>query len=117
PLPASSTYYNRWGQPKNTVQNRDYRCECVLLAKESGPRSDVTGFLAPASGLINHDGSAIGLMSALPPQPDKQQIFRVVRFVPCVDGSGLARRISRRRGWSVQPCVRPFKRGSHDRWP
>jgi hypothetical protein len=29
------------------------------------------------------------------------------RFVPCVDGSELARRIFTARRWSVQPCVRP----------
>ena len=28
-------------------------------------------------------------------------------FVPCVDGSELARRIFTARRWSVQPCVRP----------
>src|SRR4051812_40474255 len=30
-----------------------------------------------------------------------------VCFVPCVDGSELARRIFTARRWSVQPCVRP----------
>jgi hypothetical protein len=30
-----------------------------------------------------------------------------VRFVPCVDGSGLAREIFTSQTWSVQPCVRP----------
>ena len=29
------------------------------------------------------------------------------RDVPCVDGSGLARRIFTSQAWSVQPCVRP----------
>jgi hypothetical protein len=31
-----------------------------------------------------------------------------VRFVPCVDGSELARTFFTPAGWSVQPCVRPF---------
>src|SRR5262249_48996887 len=30
------------------------------------------------------------------------------RFVPCVDGSELARTFFTPAGWSVQPCVRPF---------
>ena len=30
-----------------------------------------------------------------------------VRFGPCVDGSGLARRIFTLQHWSEQPCVRP----------
>src|ERR1700731_5347050 len=29
------------------------------------------------------------------------------RYVPCVDGSGLARTFFTHAGWSVQPCVRP----------
>src|SRR5436190_8732034 len=33
---------------------------------------------------------------------------RRVRFVPCVDGSGLAREIFTSQAWSVLPCVRPL---------
>jgi hypothetical protein len=35
------------------------------------------------------------MLSALPPKADRQQIRRHVRFVPCVDGSELARLFSR----------------------
>jgi len=31
-----------------------------------------------------------------------------VRYVPCVDGSELARRILTYQSWSVHPCVRPL---------
>ena len=31
-----------------------------------------------------------------------------MRFLPCVDGSELARTFFTPAGWSVQPCVRPF---------
>ena len=31
------------------------------------------------------------------------------RDVPCVDGSELARTFFTHAGWSVQPCVRPFR--------
>ena len=31
-----------------------------------------------------------------------------VRYVPCVDGSELARAFFTLQGWSVQPCVRPL---------
>ena len=31
-----------------------------------------------------------------------------VRFVPCVDGSGLARAFFTSQAWSVLPCVRPI---------
>jgi len=46
-------------------------------------------------------------MSALPPKADIGTQSRDVRFVPCVDGSELARRIFTSQTWSVQPCVRP----------
>ena len=47
-------------------------------------------------------------MSALPPKADIAGRGRHVRFVPCVDGSELARRIFTSQAWSVQPCVRPL---------
>src|SRR5215831_10155783 len=46
-------------------------------------------------------------MSALPPKADIERYDRHVRFVPCVDGSELARLFFTFAGWSVQPCVRP----------
>src|SRR5271157_3054185 len=46
-------------------------------------------------------------MSALPPKADVSWTSFDVRFVPCVDGSELARRIFTSQAWSVQPCVRP----------
>src|SRR5215472_17049554 len=46
-------------------------------------------------------------MSALPPTAAQRRTFRDVAEVPCVDGSGLARRIFTSQAWSVQPCVRP----------
>src|SRR5262245_20225075 len=52
--------------------------------------------------------SALEAMSALPPKADKQEKARLVRFVPCVDGSELARLFFTFAGWSVQPCVRPI---------
>ncbi len=48
------------------------------------------------------------MFSAVHPTTDIAKILRHVRFVPCVDGSGLARRIFTSQAWSVQPCVRPF---------
>ena len=47
-------------------------------------------------------------MSALPPKADIGTQSWNVRFVPCVDGSELARRIFTSQAWSVQPCVRPL---------
>src|SRR5262245_50495768 len=46
-------------------------------------------------------------MSALPPKADIERHDWHVRFVPCVDGSELARLFFTFAGWSVQPCVRP----------
>ncbi len=37
----------------------------------------------------------------------RKQTTSVLRDVPCVDGSELAREIFTSQGWSVQPCVRP----------
>src|SRR2546425_12518449 len=46
-------------------------------------------------------------MSALVRLADISRTSRYVRFVPCVDGSELARFFFTFAGWSVQPCVRP----------
>src|SRR5215470_16975698 len=48
-----------------------------------------------------------GAMSTLAPKADIERHDRHVRFVPCVDGSELARLFFTFAGWSVQPCVRP----------
>ena len=49
------------------------------------------------------------MMSALPPKADIADAMKNVRFVPCVDGSELARLFFTFAGWSVQPCVRPVR--------
>src|SRR5215468_567325 len=46
-------------------------------------------------------------MSALLPTPAQERTSRDVAEGPCVDGSGLARRIFTLQQWSEQPCVRP----------
>src|SRR6202521_1210794 len=47
--------------------------------------------------------------SGLPRGTDIIRSARLVRFVPCVDGSGSARAFfTVLQHWSVQPCVRPF---------
>jgi hypothetical protein len=58
-------------------------------------------------------------MSALPPKADMFSVKIDVCFVPCVDGSLLARVFLRvMHGWSVLPCVRPVNAAlSHGRWP
>jgi hypothetical protein len=47
-------------------------------------------------------------MSAIPPKADISEREYDVRFVPCVDGSGLARTIFTLQLGSVRPCVRPL---------
>jgi hypothetical protein len=47
------------------------------------------------------------MFSASPPTPDIARCSRHFAFGPCVDGSGLARRIFTLQRWSEQPCVRP----------
>src|SRR6202035_500534 len=47
-------------------------------------------------------------MSDLPPGTDMFSSTSHVRFVPCVDGPGLARRIFTSQAWSVLSCVRPL---------
>src|SRR5262245_27219449 len=51
--------------------------------------------------------SRLGGESACPPISDMSGSCQIRRDVPCVDGSGLARRIFTSQAWSVQPCVRP----------
>ena len=45
--------------------------------------------------------------SPITPTAAQKPTFRHFAFVPCVDGSELARKIFTSRCWSVQPCVRP----------
>src|SRR5262249_14457602 len=49
------------------------------------------------------------IKSALTPKADIVRRHWHVRFVPCVDGSELARLFYTFAGWSVQPCVRPVR--------
>src|SRR5215468_4198376 len=46
-------------------------------------------------------------MSASLQKQTRERLPCYVRFVPCVDGSELARLFFTFAGWSVQPCVRP----------
>jgi len=49
-------------------------------------------------------------MSALPPKADIAEGDRHVRFVPCVDGSELARRIFTSQARSARPAERTAQR-------
>jgi hypothetical protein len=49
---------------------------------------------------------ALGMSASLQSRPNLRTAA-IRRFVPCVDGSGLARTFFTHAGWSVQPCVRP----------
>ncbi len=52
----------------------------------------------------------IGIMEAMDAAVAKAEVSVLsfdVCFVPCVDGSGLAREIFTSQAWSVLPCVRP----------
>jgi hypothetical protein len=55
-------------------------------------------------------------MTALPPKADSSRTSRYVRKVPCVDGSGLARRIFTLQAWVGAAMCSAFRCGSHDRW-
>jgi len=50
----------------------------------------------------------VRVMSALPRKRTLVERVGMSAFVPCVDGSELARRIFTSQAWSVQPCVRPL---------
>jgi len=52
-------------------------------------------------------GPTCHLMSAPVRKRPKRCIAAKCRDGPCVDGSGLARRIFTLRRWSERPCVRP----------
>jgi hypothetical protein len=91
------------------------------LARKAHPPHFTIFALKPAAACLHaavsvsqHSDSAVTiserrLMSALPPKPDIAERDWHVRFVPCVDGSELARRIFTSQVRSVQPCVRPLR--------
>jgi len=56
-------------------------------------------------------------MSALPPKADIAERDWHVRFVPCVDGSELARDIFTFAELVGAAMCSACLRGSHDRWP
>jgi hypothetical protein len=56
-------------------------------------------------------------MSALPPKADIAARQLDVRFVPCVDGSELARDIFTFAELVGAAMCSACLRGSHDRWP
>jgi hypothetical protein len=55
--------------------------------------------------------------SGLPPKADIVERDRHVRFVPCVDGSELARDIFTFAELVGAAMCSACLRGSHDRWP
>jgi hypothetical protein len=56
-------------------------------------------------------------MSALPRKADIQPRTSDVRYVPCVDGSELARDIFTFAELVGAAMCSAYLRGSHDRWP
>ncbi len=58
--------------------------------------------------VLGHERSSsrVRAKSVVRPITDVQPMDFDGRKVPCVDGSGLARRIFTSQTWSVQPCVR-----------
>jgi hypothetical protein len=56
-------------------------------------------------------------MSAMPPKADIQRLLFDVRFVPCVDGSELARAFFTFAALVGAAMCSAFRCGSHDRWP
>ena len=64
-------------------------------------------FTQPGSKAAQAVSASRQRMSASPQKRTYASLHRDVRFVPCVDGSELARLFFTFAGWSVQPCVRP----------
>src|SRR5262252_1509035 len=77
--------------------------DCVLLMERRA-----RAFSSSISPPLTQRFGLMPSVSALPPKADMVQHDCDVRFVPCVDGSELARRIFTSQSWSVQPCVRPL---------
>jgi hypothetical protein len=63
-----------------------------------------------------HSGPSVP-MSALHPKADIRRRYYDVRFVPCVDGSELARDIFTFAELVGAAMCSACLRGSHDRWP
>ena len=70
-----------------------------------------TGSASPARRMpVKLRSTGISRMtSAVTSIADTDRLLVRVCLGPCVDGSGLARRIFTSQGWSVQPCVRPLR--------
>src|SRR5207249_207023 len=74
----------------------------IMQSCASARRPNLSAVFAVAGGVLlksRYSKSLAGVCFA----PKSGQ----VRFVPCVDGSELARVFFTFAGWSVQPCVRP----------
>jgi len=75
-----------------------------------GPGADSEEKHEPVSD-IDTAVVVVGLKALDPEWPireaDIKRSAAHVRYVPCVDGSELARVFFTFAGWSVQPCVRP----------
>jgi hypothetical protein len=76
-------------------------CWRIVFSTFCGCMSFYTGSVKSRKARSEH------IRSGLPSRSDIAAAFRHFRKVPCVDGSGLARRIVTSQAWSVQPCVRP----------
>ena len=70
----------------------------------------------PASGQSRRFG-LLSITSALPRTPDVSRFGRHFAFVPCVDGSGLARAFFTFAGLVGAAMCSACRCGSHDRWP
>jgi hypothetical protein len=89
--------------------------------ESSGGRIEIKGELPTElrtqSGRLRRVGSMNDLMSALPPKADIGERNLDVRFVPCVDGSELARTFFTSAASVGAAMCSACLRGSHDRWP
>ncbi len=97
-----SSPYDISGEETASIQYR--RCTSLSVDLYQ-PRSRIRRLMTA----LGHQRSSGGIRarSAHPRTTDMQRRVRHVGFVPCVDGSGLAREIFTSQAWSVLPCVRP----------
>jgi hypothetical protein len=121
PSGASSPRHRLRGWQQAGVRRAPRPCialrSSVARGKSMGRNRGVSIEFAMFAASHSRRSFRVSAMGDLPLTTDMRTNARMVRYGPCVDGFGLARRIFTLQRWSERPSVRPVRAVPHDRWP